>query len=247
LRLEAQTADLIAERQELLDINTAKDEFISVASHQLRTPATAVKQYVGIMLDGYVGRLTRAQRHTLERAFGSNERQIKIINDLLLVARVDAGKIVLSKEPTDMVRMVRDVAAEQQPTLERREQSLSLTLPRALKANVDCRFIRMVIENLLSNASKYSPEHSPVSIAVQRDRKYCYIDVIDRGFGISEADQAKLYRKFSRIYNERATSVEGTGLGLYWSKKIIELHDGNLLLHSSLENGSTFTIRLPIK
>lgn len=247
MRLEAETADLIAQRQELLNINAAKDEFISVASHQLRTPATAVKQYVSILLQGYVGRLTRDQRHVLDRAFTSNERQLKIINDLLLVARVDAGKITLNREPADVTRLIRDVVSEQQPILDRRRQQLILNLPRTLKATLDSRFMRMVLENLLNNATKYSPEDTAITITARRDRRCCYIDISDRGFGISTADQSKLYRKFSRIYNERAVSVEGTGLGLYWSKKIIELHDGSLDLQSQLNIGSTFTIRLPIK
>jgi len=246
VRLEAEAADLIAERQELLDVNLAKDEFISVASHQLRTPATAVKQYIGILLQGFVGQLTPDQRHTLERAFTSNERQLKIINDLLLVARVDAGKIILNKEETDVVALIKDVASEQQPILDRRCQPLRLRLPRSLKATLDARFIRMVLENLLSNASKYSPEHTPVLISASRSRKFCRIDVIDHGYGISEADQPKLYRKFSRVYNERAASVEGTGLGLYWAKKIVELHHGTLSVASELNTGSTFTITLPL-
>ncbi len=246
LRLEAEAADLIAERQELLNLNLAKDEFISVASHQLRTPATAVKQYMGILLQGFVGRITRDQRRTLERAFASNERQLKIINDLLLVARVDAGKIVLNKEPTDVVALIKDVAAEQQPILERRSQQLTLEVPRSLKACIDARFIRMVLENLLSNASKYSPERAPITIIVRRNRSCCSIAVVDRGIGISEADQPKLYRKFSRIYNEQAVSVEGTGLGLYWAKKIIELHCGTVSVTSQLHAGSTFTLCLPL-
>jgi two-component system sensor histidine kinase VicK len=244
-RLETKAADLLAERQELLAVNSAKDEFISVASHQLRTPATAVKQYLGLLLQGFMGPLTRDQRHTLERAFTSNERQLKIISDLLLVARVDAGKVVLRKEPIDLTRLIRDIVDEQRHVLERRHQPMTLRLPRSLKAVVDARFLRMVIENLLSNASKYSPENKPISITAVRERRHIRVTVTDEGFGISAADQSKLYQKFSRIYNEHATTVEGTGLGLYWSKKIIELHDGELLLESELNRGSTFTICLP--
>jgi PAS domain S-box-containing protein len=245
-QLETKAAGLIAERQELIAVNSAKDEFISVASHQLRTPATAVKQYLGLLLQGYVGRLTRDQRHTLERAYSSNERQLKIINDLLLVARVDAGKVVLHKEPTNLTGLIRDTVEEQSAALNRRHQSICLNLPRTLKVPVDARFLRMVIENLLSNASKYSPEGSPITISGSRDRKQVHIAVSDEGFGISASDQSKLYQKFSRIYNERATTVEGTGLGLYWCKKVIELHNGTLELTSELNRGSTFTVNLPV-
>jgi|GEM_PF-986444 len=246
-RLEAQTAGLIAERQELIDVNSAKDEFISVASHQLRTPATAVKQYIGLLLQGYIGDLPDDQRSMLERANASNERQLKIINDLLLVARVDAGKIDLIKERTNLPNLIRDIATEQQAVLEQRKQALTLELPSGLKAMIDVRFMRMVIENLLSNASKYSPEGRPISIIAWRSRIYVYIQVKDEGYGISQADQCKLYRKFSRIYNKRAAAVEGTGLGLYWCKKIIELHNGTLELESELDHGAAFTMRLPIK
>lgn len=245
-QLEMRTSGLLAEREHLMELNVAKDEFISLASHQLRTPATGVKQYVGMLLQGYMGEITDIQRIGLEKAYESNERQLKIVNDLLLVARVDAGKVVLTKQPCDLVQLIRDVASEQEEEIRAREQHIELKLPRSLTVIADARFLRMVLENLVTNASKYSDDGLSITISVRRRGTTAIISVKDRGVGISKEDMPKLYQKFSRIYNDRSTVVDGTGLGLYWSKKIIELHSGDLAVSSKLNHGSTFTITLPI-
>jgi PAS domain S-box-containing protein len=243
------TADgLAAERQRLLELNTAKDEFLSLASHQLRTPATGVKQYLGMVIDGYYGNLTEHQENSLQKAYESNERQLRIISDLLLVARVDAGKVNIRKEPCEVVQLIREVLEEQQQQLKHRGQVIELNVPRSLTVPLDRPYMRMVLENLVSNAIKYSPDDTPIVIAAKRTGKSVSLEVIDKGVGISKKDQRQLYHKFSRIQNARSAFVDGTGLGLYWCKKIVELHDGTLSVASNTSkshHGSTFTIRLP--
>ncbi len=244
--LQLHAALLSKERQELLELNAAKDEFIAVASHQLRTPATGVKQYIGMLLEGYYGSITNDQMASLQKAYASNERQIKIINDLLIVASIDAGKVHLDKSMCDLTQLVRDIADEQRSDIQQRGQQLILNAPKKLPARIDKRYIRMVIENLISNASKYSADDKPIVITVKTQGANAIVSVSDKGVGISKADQKKLYQKFSRIYNERSNMVEGTGLGLYWAKKIIELHNGTLQIESKLHHGSTFSMLLPL-
>ena len=236
---------LAAEQERLLQLNQAKDEFISIASHQLRTPATGVKQYVGMLLEGYFGELSPDQFQYLSKAYDSNERQIKVINDLLLIAKVDAGNIHLSSEEYDLSRLIADVIEEQRSEIARRGQSIKLEVPASLPAYIDPQYMRMVIENLVSNASKYSTDGKVITIIAKRTSGEVHISVRDQGIGISAQDQQKLYKKFSRIYNDQSVA-EGNGLGLYWSKKIVELHGGTLELQSHLGRGSTFTISLSV-
>ncbi len=244
-KLKSKTVVLKAQRKELMELNKSKDDFISMASHQLRTPATGVKQYVGMLLNDYAGKPTPKQRTLLKKAYESNERQIKIVNDLLLVAKVDAGKVTLDKCRCDLTHLIRDVAREQSPDVKLRDQKIATNIPKKLPAVIDAFYLRTVLENLLNNASKYSPAGTLIKVNARIKAKKILIDIIDQGIGISAKDQTKLYRKFTRIHNDKAEAVDGNGLGLYWSKKIIDLHNGNLSLSSKLNHGSTFTITLP--
>lgn len=235
-----------AERQRLDELNTVKDEFISIASHQLRTPATAVKQYLGMLLEGFEGEIPEHIRRHIAWAYASNERQLKIVNDLLLVAKVDAGKLCLSKVPSDLRSMTADVVADYATETVKHGHGFTVKADGDIPdVSCDARYMHMVLDNLVSNACKYSPDGAPVTITLKSDGHMASIAVRDRGIGISKEDRAKLYQKFSRIDNAMA-AAEGTGLGLYWAKKIIELHGGELRLSSRPGQGSTFTVRLPL-
>ena len=248
-RLQHQAALLTEQRQQLLELNRAKDEFISLASHQLRTPATGVKQYLGMILEGYAGdELIPPQvQRMVEVAYESNERQLKIVNDLLKVAYVDAGRIKLIKSDCDVQELIEGAVKDLQEVFSRRSQQVVCTnaVPDAI-VQADCRLVRMVLENLIDNASKYSPEKSTVTIAVERAAGFLCIDITDQGVGISPEDHTKLFKKFSRIDNAMSTQVGGTGLGLYWAQQIIALHRGSIMVRSKAGEGSTFTVQLPL-
>lgn len=232
--------------QYLIELNQAKDEFISVASHQLRTPATGVKQYIGMLLEGIVDEPTESQRAILNKAYESNERQLRIVTDLLKVARVDAGNVMLKKTPTDVNRLVGDVAREQTEIIKVRRQRVDFvpsTNPAI--AEVDRGTVRMVFENLIDNASKYSGEGTTIRVGVAVDKSAVAVKVSDQGVGIDPSDQGKLFAKFSRIHNPLSARVGGTGLGLYWAKKIIDLHGGTIKVDSKVGSGTTFRVDLP--
>lgn len=231
----------------LVELNRSKDEFISIASHQLRTPATGVKQYIGMLLEGFVGELQSEQKKMLEKAYQSNERQLQIVSDLLKVARVDAGKIMLKKSEVMLSELIQDIIREQASTYESRSQSLIYEpLIPDMYISVDRDSFRMVLENIVDNASKYSEEGKSVSIEVSHDEKQFEIKVVDHGVGIAEDDKERLFKKFSRINNSLSTKVGGTGLGLYWAHKIIDLHDGEIIYRPTQDGGSTFIICIPI-
>lgn len=230
----------------LIELNKAKDEFISLAAHQLRTPATGVKQYLGMVLEGFVGELTDSQKAILLKANESNERQLRIVTDLLKVAQVDAGKVRLRKSEVDVVSLISDVIKEQRETFDKRNQKVVFQpKKRTLSLHFDRDTIRMVIENLIDNASKYSGEDKTVTIKLDEHQGEAQITIIDKGVGIKPEDQDKLFEKFSRIENPLSTQVGGSGLGLYWAKKIIDLHQGRVTFESALGKGTKFTVHLP--
>ena len=181
----------------------------------------------------------------LEIAYESNERQLKIIDDLLKVAHVDAGRVRLSKSPCDFGKLLTDVIREQQSAFQKRHQKVVVHKPaRVVKAEADPRMIRMVLENLIDNASKYSPEGKTITVDLSRKAGHAIIAISDQGVGIYKKDRDKLFQKFSRIDNPLSTTVSGTGLGLYWGKKIIDLHGGTISVTSKIRQGTTFTISL---
>lgn len=232
--------------QHLIELNQAKDEFISVASHQLRTPATGVKQYIGMLLEGMFGELTPAQKQILEKAYDSNERQLKIVSDLLKVARVDAGKVILKETEVDMNTLLADIVGEESEITRERSQKVEFT-PSSGPATawIDKDTIRMVFENLIDNASKYSEEGQIIRVAVRVRKRSVTVKVADRGVGISEEDMGRLFEKFSRIHNPLSTQAGGSGLGLYWAKKIVDLHNGTIEVESRPGGGTAFFVHLP--
>lgn len=232
--------------QYLVELNRSKDEFISIASHQLRTPATSVKQYLGMLLEGFFGELSDQQRSLVDKAYQSNERQLRIVTDLLKVAQVDAGKLSLHKTKVDLGRMVEDVVADQHDSFKQRKQEIVFeSVDKPVTAPADYETLRMVLDNLIDNASKYSESHTTVTVRVYEQGDMACIDVRDEGVGISEAGRARLFEKFSRLENPLSNRVSGTGLGLYWVKKVLDHHGGLIDLESTEGEGSCFRVCLP--
>lgn len=232
--------------EHFIELNRTKDEFISLASHQLRTPATGVKQYLGMVLEGMAGKVDPDQKKLLEKAYESNERQLTIVSDLLKVAQVDAGKVHIRKRPVDVVDLVKDVAKEQAETYASRRQKLKvIAKDKKVFAHADSGKIRMVFENLIDNASKYSDQRKTVKVIVTQEPDWVRVDIADEGVGFAPEDTDKLFEKFSRVNNPLSTHVGGTGLGLYWAKNIINLHNGMIRVESTVGEGSTFSVYLP--
>jgi PAS domain S-box-containing protein len=245
-KLKATNQALKIQRKELLSLNKSKDEFISLASHQLRTPATGVKQYIGMLLEGYGGELDKEQMHLLKVAYESNERQLEIIDDLLKVAHIDAGKVNLTKHETNLNTLLKNILEEQADTFKNRNQSVKFKPPeKPLVAVIDGQRIRMVLENIIDNASKYTPKGKRISVHLQEKNGFVEIHIADQGVGIPEEEMSQLFQKFTRIDNHLSTVVGGTGIGLYWAKKIVDLHEGKIEVSSRLDKGSTFTVILP--
>ncbi|GAC1391629.1 MAG: hypothetical protein NVSMB46_04820 [Candidatus Saccharimonadales bacterium] len=235
---------VVTDMTERNQVEHAKDEFISLASHQLRTPATGVKQYVGMLLEGYGGNLTEKQRMFAQTAYDSNERQLSIINSILKTAQIDFGAYKLKNMRTDLGILVTNSIKELEPMLIMREQKVICEFNPDVYAMVEQIEFSLVISNLIENASKYSPKGESIVVKVYKKGGYSFVEVIDKGVGIPKKYQTKIFEKFTRVDNVLSDTVSGSGLGLYWVKKIVELHKGQILLRSVLNVGSTFTVKL---
>lgn len=228
------------------DIQNAKDDLLSLASHQLRTPATSVKQYLGMVKDGFAGELNEQQSSLVNEAYASNERQLGIINEMLYVARADAGRIVLDKSSMQLNKLLRDIHKDQFPRAKSFQQRLGLMVPKMdVTICADAHYLRMAIENVVNNAIKYTPEKGSITVKLSRSKKDAVITISDTGVGIAKTDHRKIFDKFSRVPNELSTRTNGTGVGLYLSKQIVELHGGTITFISDAGKGTTFTITLP--
>lgn len=246
--LSQQEALILQKRnQELEAISRTKDEFVALASHQLRTPATAVKQYVGMVLQGYAGELSELQLDMLEKAFESNERQIKIINQILNAARVDTGRLMVSLGPTDLQRLLTGICEEMHSSIEQHGQKLVTQIGSSpVQVRADSGYLRMAIENIIHNASVYTPEGGTITVQLKRMAKEARINITDTGVGIRASDIPKLFVKFSRIHNPLSVQAGGSGIGLYLSAEIMRLHGGRITVQSKLHKGTTFSIMLPL-
>lgn len=232
--------------QQLIDLNRSKDEFIALASHQLRTPATAVKQYVSMVLEGYAGPINDDQAALLQSAYDGNERQLQTVNDILRVAKLDLEKIILEKRHINAIRKMKNVISDIQPQIQERRQSIVTDFPeKPVMVLIDPEYMRMALSNILDNASKYTEENKTLYISVAKKDKNVVMTIRDEGVGIAEDDMDKLFKKFSRIDNPLSVKVGGTGLGLYWTQEIVQLHGGTIDVVSKVSKGTAFTVTLP--
>jgi two-component system phosphate regulon sensor histidine kinase PhoR len=236
--------DLTSERE----LDAAKDEFVSIASHQLRTPATGIRGILAMVLAGDFGELSEKQRRYVEMAAKSNDRQLSIIEDLLSVARADSGSLELLREEVYLTALITEVIAEHELRLAESQQKLEVDLAPGVIAHVDPEKIKMVVDNLINNASKYTPAGGTVSVVLENagpDR--AHICVRDTGVGIPPDKISQIFHKFRRVQNELSIPAGGTGLGLYLAQKIVRLHGGEISVASAVGQGSDFCIYLPVR
>lgn len=230
-------------------LQKAKDELLSLASHQLRTPATGVKQYLGMVLEGFTGKLTRAQKDLLEQAYQSNERQLQIINEFLYVAKLDTGSISISEHPFDLAALVRDIVDEMKGEIKEKQHKVTVKTPKKAPIVSDEHSVRMIIENLVSNAVKYTKPDGKgrVDIVLQKEGDCYNVHVKDNGVGIAKDDMDQLFARFSRIPNELSGLVSGSGIGLFLSHQLAEQSGGRIMVESNPGDGSEFILQLPVK
>lgn len=234
------------EFQQQMDVQAAKDDLVSLASHQLRTPATGVKQYLGMVLEGYAGRITKRQRQMLQQAFDSNERQIETVGQILHITRLESHRLKAHMRKLSLATLVNTVVEEQKKAAEERQHQVVVRHGGGATFEGDQQYIHMMIENLLSNAIKYTPLRGKIFIRTAADDEYVFLAIEDTGVGIAPEDYERMYEKFSRLDNALSVEAGGSGVGLYLIRLIVdEMHHGAIHVQSELGRGTTFTVILP--
>jgi signal transduction histidine kinase len=231
---------------ELLD--KLKDEFVSVASHELRTPMTAIKSYTWMVLNGKTGPLEPKATEYLNRVYLSTERLIHLVNEMLDVSRIESGRVTIKKAPLDIMKLLLDVQSELQARAAETHINLSVNKDISVPTvQADTEKIHQVLENLVGNALKFTPANGSITMGAKAVDGFLEISVTDTGQGIRMEDMPQLFQKFGRLENSLiAMPGNSTGLGLYICKQYVELHGGKIWVKSEPGKGSTFTFTLPI-
>ncbi len=242
------TADLKTANQQLELLDKLKDEFVSVASHELRTPMTAIKSYSWMVLNGKAGAITPKATEYLNRVYISTERLIHLINEMLDVSRIESGRVTIKKVPLDVGKLFADVQTELQGRAAETQINLKVTTEDAIPmVQADPEKIHQVLENLVGNSLKFTPANGSITMGARAKDGFLEISVTDTGSGIRPEEIPLLFTKFGRLENSLvAMPGNSTGLGLYISKQYVELHGGKIRVTSAPRKGSTFTFTLPI-
>lgn len=227
-------------------LEEAKTEFVSLASHQLRTPLTALKWYSELLSGGDVGQLNEKQQQYMERVHASTQTMVELVDTLLNVSRLETGRLEADVSDTDVVKLAESVVEELAPTIEEKQLHVETTFADAfLNIKTDAKLIRIVIQNLMSNAVKYTPEGGTVRLGLLDEGGKQQIVVSDTGHGIPQAEQDRIFSKMFRASNVKKLDVKGTGLGLYLVRAITDLFGGSVSFTSEEGVGTTFTVTLP--
>jgi len=235
------TLKLKKTNEKLKDLDETKDEFISMASHQLRTPLTSVKGYLSMVLEGDAGKLTVMQQELLNQAFVSSQRMVYLIADLLNVSRLKTGKFIIDAHPTDLSELVEGEIIQLKEVAKSKKVTLDFKKPESFPILLlDETKIRQVVMNFADNAIYYTPSGGNINIEVKDDKSNVYFIVKDNGLGVPKEDQSHLFTKFYRAKNARQARPDGTGLGLFMAKKVINAQGGDILFESKEGKGSTF-------
>jgi signal transduction histidine kinase len=251
LRQREMSVELDAQNVELQEASEAKNRFLSTISHELRTPLTAMLAFADILKRNKDGNLTPRQVQQLVTMRRNGDQLKMLINDLLDFSRIDSGTFKLEPEQVHVGALLREVADSMAPIFIEKRQTLDVHVEDVAVVKADRARLVQVISNLLSNASKYSPEGARAVLssylrATQDGAQAVFVDIADAGIGISEDDQKHLFTSFFRANNPETRSVSGSGLGLAIARSIIEMHSGRISAHSVRGKGSTFSFWLPL-
>lgn len=227
--------------QKLQELDETKDDFISMASHQLRTPLTSVKGYLSMVLEGDAGKLNSTQEEMLGQAFSSSQRMVSLITDLLNISRLKTGKFVIEPSAINLADIIKSEVAQLTETAKAKNITLEYKAPAKFPAlMLDEVKTRQVIMNFMDNAIYYTPQGGHINVVLIDNPTTIELRVIDDGIGVPRSEQHHLFSKFYRATNARKARPDGTGLGLFMAKKVIVAQGGSLIFTSQEGHGSTF-------
>lgn len=229
------------------EIDRAKSELVSLASHQLRTPLTTMKWYFDMLLAGEAGPLNKQQQEYMSEIYHSNQRMVELVNALLNVSRIDLGTFSIKPTPTDMPSLVEDVLGSVRPQLQAKQIQVEPQIDSAVaRLNVDPGLMKIILQNLISNSIKYSPPNTPIQVKILPQDQDIKLVVSDKGYGIPPAQQNRIFTKLFRADNAKTIDPDGNGLGLYIVKSIVEEAGGRIWFTSEVNRGTTFYIAFPV-
>jgi len=229
-------------------VERLKTEFVSLAAHQLRTPLSAIKWSLQLVLSGDAGEISEEQKDLLSKAYEANERTVRLINDLLNVTRIEEGRYLYKLEEKDLVPILNEIVTFYKEHAKKNNITLEAEYPQTLpKVNLDEEKIKLAITNLVDNAVNYTLSGGKVFLKAYAKDDVIEIIVKDTGIGIPKDQQARVFSKFFRGANATKVHTSGTGLGLFITKNIIEAHGGKIWFESEEGKGTTFYVQLPIK
>lgn len=246
--------DITKEKQ----IDRAKTEFISLASHQLRTPLSTINWYCEMLLAGDAGEITPEQRNFVQQAYDGSQRMSKLVNALLNVSRIETGTYMVDPQEIDIVMLTQEVLAESKPQIEEKKLQVQLQSDTIPKILLDQNLMTIILQNLLTNAIKYTPHEGQIDIIIKQLKKNqplgtellkqdsLLIQVTDTGMGIPDSQKNHIFEKLFRADNVRRSNTDGTGLGLYLIKSLIEHSNGKVWFITEEGKGSTFYVLLPL-
>lgn len=240
-KVDDATRKLRRTNEKLKQLDQTKDDFISMASHQLRTPLTSVKGYVSMVIEGDAGKINAQQRKLLDQAFVSSQRMVYLIADLLNVSRLRTGKFIIEPKPTNLAEVVEGEITQLIETAKGRDLTLTYEKPKNFPTlMLDETKIRQVIMNFADNAIYYTPAGGHIKVALTDKTDSIEFTVVDDGIGVPKTEQHHLFNKFYRAGNAKKARPDGTGLGLFMAKKVVIAQGGAIIFHTEEGKGSTF-------
>lgn len=229
------------------EIDKAKNEFVSLASHQLRTPLTAINWYLEMLMSGDAGKINSEQKKYMSEIYNGSRRMVNLVNSLLNTSRIDLGTFAVEPEKIDIRKIADSALFELTPQIKTKHIKIEKKYDRSIPfINADKKLIGIIFQNLLSNAIKYTPAGGRVRLSIEKKPKNFIITVADNGYGIPASQQKKIFTKLFRADNVREKETDGTGLGLYIVKSVIEKTGGKISFISKENKGTTFKVELPL-
>jgi signal transduction histidine kinase len=241
------TTELRQANSRLQDLDRLKNEFVSIASHELRTPMTAIKNSLWLALFSSNESFSTSTKKYLKTAYNSTERLLRLVQDILTVSKIEANNFTLKPKKVDIKKLISNVMMENEALQKKKKISLQLSEISAYTLFIDAEKIHLVLQNILGNAIKFTPSKGVIRLTSTVLENTYILSISDTGPGISEDDMCKLFEKFSRIEKSYAKTPEsGTGLGLYISQQIMKMHQGKIEVTSQIKKGTTFSLHFPL-
>jgi signal transduction histidine kinase len=237
---------IASRNQRLSELDRLKEDFVASVSHELRTPLTSIRGYLELLREGEAGELSDEQHQFVSIVERNADRLLRLVGDLLFVAQVEAGKIALEPGPTDVEELVRQAVDAARPAATEKGIEFDFDLDGLGVVLADRARLAQVLDNLISNALKFTPPGGHVTVRTSRHTDVLVIEVSDNGMGISEEDQSQLFQRFFRTASATEQAIQGTGLGLSIVRAIVEAHGGVITVESAAGQGTVFRVELPL-